>query len=197
MIVVIDNYDSFTYNLVQILGEIAGDNDIRTIRNNKVTVDEIESWRPDGIVISPGPGYPGDAGISVDTVRRLGKKVPILGVCLGHQAIAHAFGGEIVPCSEIMHGKTSSIFHDSTGIFEGVEVPFVATRYHSLVVRRESLPEIFKISAQTSNGIIMGIRHKYYPIEGIQFHPESILTTSGKKLLANFLNRMKKRRGKK
>ena len=197
MIVVLDNYDSFTYNLVQILGEISGYNNFRTVRNNKVTVDQIESWRPDGIVISPGPGYPKDAGISVDLIKKLGPEVPILGVCLGHQAIAHAFGGEIVPCTEIMHGKTSAIFHDNSGIFQGIKVPFIATRYHSLVVKRENLPSVFKISAQTSNGIIMGIRHKHYPIEGIQFHPESILTTSGKELLANFLTGINKRRGEK
>ncbi len=190
MIVVVDNYDSFTYNLVQILGEIAEKNHLKTVRNDKVTVDEIESWRPDGIVISPGPGYPDAAGISVSVIRKLGATIPILGVCLGHQAIAHAFGGDIVRCSEIMHGKTSPIFHDNMGIFEGVELPFTATRYHSLVVKRETLPQVLKVTAQTSNGIIMGIRHKHYPIEGIQFHPESILTRSGRQLLFNFLTRM-------
>ncbi len=194
MIVVVDNYDSFTYNLVQILGELSRNN-LRTVRNDKVTVDEIERWRPSGIVISPGPGYPTDGGISIDVIRKLGKKVPVLGVCLGHQAIAHAFGGEIVQCEEIMHGKTSAIFHDSLGVFKNLEIPFMATRYHSLVVKRETLPPVFKISAQTSSGIIMGIRHKRYPIEGIQFHPESILTTSGKKLLANFLSGIEKKEG--
>ncbi len=195
MILVLDNYDSFTYNLVQILGEINGNCDLKTVRNDRVTVNEIENWRPEGIVISPGPGYPDDAGISVELIRKLGEKIPILGVCLGHQAIARAFGGEIIRCGEIMHGKTSSIFHDTMGVFEGVELPFVATRYHSLVVSRNKLPSVLKVSAQTSNGIIMGIRHKHYPIEGIQFHPESILTESGRQILKNFLKSVQRRRG--
>ncbi len=195
MILVIDNYDSFTYNLVQILGEINGARNFRIVRNDSITVNEIKEWRPAGIVISPGPGYPDNAGISVEVIRKFGDKIPILGVCLGHQAIARAFGGEIVRCSEIMHGKTSAIFHDTMGVFEGVEQPFVATRYHSLVVSRKSLPPVLKVSAQTSNGIIMGIRHIRYPLEGIQFHPESILTEAGKQILKNFLDNIEKRRG--
>lgn len=197
MILVIDNYDSFTYNLVQIMGGTGAEvgSDLKVIRNDEASLDEIQAWGPSGIVISPGPGYPDSAGISVSVIRKFGTEIPILGVCLGHQAIAYAFGGEVVPCGEIMHGKTSAIFHDRKGVFEGLDVPFEATRYHSLVVRRGTLPQRFKISAQTSNGIIMGIRHQEYPIEGIQFHPESILTEEGEKLLRNFLTRVKENGG--
>ncbi len=187
MILVIDNYDSFTYNLVQILGELNSDFRMRVVRNDEVSLEDVCRWRPKGIVISPGPGYPKEAGITISAIRAFAAKVPILGVCLGHQAIAEAFGGEVVQCGEIMHGKTSSIFHDQRGVFRNLDVPFAATRYHSLMVRKETLPSSFKISAQTSNGIIMGIRHREFPVEGIQFHPESILTRNGRNLLENFL----------
>jgi len=186
MILMIDNYDSFTYNLVQYLGELGAD--IRIIRNDKITIEEIERMNPERIVISPGPCTPAEAGISVETVRHFAGKVPILGVCLEHQSIGAAFGGKIVRCPMLMHGKTSDIHHDGRGIFEGIANPLVATRYHSLMVDRGTLPDCFEVSAWTIDDIIMGLRHREYYIEGVQFHPESILTTEGKKLLKTFLD---------
>jgi anthranilate synthase/aminodeoxychorismate synthase-like glutamine amidotransferase len=185
MLLMIDNYDSFTYNLVQYLGELG--EDIRVFRNNKITVGEIEELGPELLVISPGPCTPKEAGISVEVVRYFSGKVPLLGVCLGHQSVGAAFGGEIVRAGRLMHGKTSPIHHDGTGVFRGIENPFEATRYHSLLVRRESLPECLEITAWTEEGEIMGVRHREHLVEGIQFHPESILTTVGKDILKNFL----------
>jgi anthranilate synthase/aminodeoxychorismate synthase-like glutamine amidotransferase len=185
----IDNYDSFTYNLVQYLGELG--EDICVFRNDKITVREIEQMNPDRIVISPGPCTPNQAGISIETIRHFGGKIPILGVCLGHQSIGAAFGGEIIRAPYLMHGKTSLIRHDGKTLFEGLANPFEATRYHSLVIRRETLPDCLEMSAWTEaeglTGIIMGVRHKQFLIEGVQFHPESILTTVGKDLLLNFI----------
>jgi anthranilate synthase/aminodeoxychorismate synthase-like glutamine amidotransferase len=186
MILVIDNYDSFTYNLVQYLGEMG--EELVVYRNDEITVDEIERMSPDRIVISPGPCTPREAGVSVETIRRLAGKVPLLGVCLGHQSIGAAFGGEIVRARAPMHGKTSLIHHDGKGVFSGLENPFVATRYHSLVIRRESVPECLKVSAWTEDGETMGVRHREFPVEGVQFHPESILTRAGKELLRNFVS---------
>jgi anthranilate synthase/aminodeoxychorismate synthase-like glutamine amidotransferase len=185
MLLMIDNYDSFTYNLVQYFGELG--EDIRVFRNNKITIKEIEEMRPDRIVISPGPCTPNEAGISVEAVRHFAGRLPILGVCLGHQSIGAAFGGEIVRAPRLMHGKTSLIYHDGKTIFENLPDPFEATRYHSLLVRKESLPDCLEISAWTESGEIMGARHKEFVIEGVQFHPESILTVAGKDLLRNFL----------
>lgn len=185
MVLIIDNYDSFTYNLVQYLGELGAN--IKVYRNDKITVDEVVQLNPEKIVISPGPGTPKDAGISVELIRRLGGVIPILGVCLGHQAIGEAFGGRIVGAPTLMHGKTSLIYHDGKTIFRDLENPFVATRYHSLMVERASLPPCLEISAETKDGVIMGLRHKELPVEGVQFHPESIMTKEGKKLLKNFL----------
>jgi len=181
----IDNYDSFTYNLVQYLGELG--EDIRVFRNDKISIKEIEDLRPDRIVISPGPCTPKEAGISVEAVRHFAGKLPILGVCLGHQSIGAAFGGEIIRAPKLMHGKTSLIYHDGKTIFENLPVPFEATRYHSLLIRKESMPDCLEISAWTESGEIMGARHKEFIIEGVQFHPESILTVAGKDLLRNFL----------
>lgn len=185
MILVIDNYDSFTFNLVQFLGELGAQLEVR--RNDKITITEIEDLGPERIVISPGPCTPNEAGISLDVVRKLGGKIPILGVCLGHQSIGQAFGGNVIRAPYLMHGKISRIHHDGKTIFAGVEQDFVATRYHSLIVERESLPKELEISATTADGLIMGLRHKELLIEGVQFHPESILTEPGKKLLKNFL----------
>ena len=185
MILVIDNYDSFTYNLVQYLGEMG--QQLKVFRNDKVTVDELEGLKPDRVVISPGPCTPKEAGISVETIKRFAGRVPILGVCLGHQSIGYAFGGEIVRARTLMHGKTSMIHHDGEGVFSGLPNPFEATRYHSLVIRRETIPECLQITAETDDREIMGVRHREYPIEGVQFHPESILTKEGKALLANFI----------
>jgi anthranilate synthase/aminodeoxychorismate synthase-like glutamine amidotransferase len=185
MLLMIDNYDSFTYNLVQYLGELG--EDVRVYRNNKITVDEIEKMGPELIVISPGPCTPKEAGISVDVIKRLGGKVPILGVCLGHQSIGAAFGGEIVRAPFLMHGKTSIIHHDGKTIFSGIPNPFEATRYHSLVIRKDTMPDCLDVSAWTKEGDIMGVRHKEHLIEGVQFHPESILTKAGKDILRNFL----------
>ncbi|MFO5474635.1 MAG: anthranilate synthase component II [Dolichospermum sp.] len=192
MILVIDNYDSFTYNLVQFLGELAADfpvaNDIQIVRNDKMTVDEIRTLNPDAIVISPGPGRPEDAGISLDAIAQFGEKLPILGVCLGHQSIGQVFGGKIVSAPELMHGKTSQVSHKGIGIFQGLENPLTATRYHSLVIERETCPEVLEITAWVEDGTIMGVRHRNYPhIQGVQFHPESVLTSLGKELLRNFL----------
>lgn len=186
MILVIDNYDSFTFNLVQYLGEMGLD--LRVYRNDAITLDQIEDLAPDRIVISPGPGRPEDSGIIIDVISRFSGRTPVFGVCLGHQAIGAAFGGEVVSAPQIMHGKTSDIFHDGRTIFKGLPVPFLATRYHSLVVSPESLPDCLEISARTEDGIIMGLRHREMVVEGVQFHPESILTDVGKKLLSNFVN---------
>jgi len=187
MIIVIDNYDSFTYNLVQYLGELGVD--LQVFRNDKIKVSEIEEKKPKKIVISPGPCTPSKAGISVGVVQKFSGKVPILGVCLGHQSIGQAFGGKIVRASKLLHGKTSDIFHDGKTIYKGIPKPFTATRYHSLIVEKESLPECLEISAWTEDDDkpIMGLRHRSHPTEGVQFHPESILTTEGKKLLENFI----------
>ncbi len=185
MILVIDNYDSFTYNLVQYLGELGAK--LVVYRNDKIGLDEIKKMRPERIVISPGPGEPKDAGISEEVILVFGEKTPILGVCLGHQAIGEVFGGRIVGSKYLMHGKTSLIYHDGKEIFKQVKNPFEATRYHSLVVERKSFPKPLKITAQTKDKEIMGLEHKRYPIYGVQFHPESILTLEGKKILRNFL----------
>jgi para-aminobenzoate synthetase component 2 len=186
MLLVIDNYDSFTYNLVQYLGELGETVEVR--RNNRVTLDEIEtSLRPERIVISPGPGTPDDAGISLGVIERFAGKIPLLGVCLGHQSIGQAFGGRVVRAPELMHGKASEVSHDGKTIFAGLSDRFQAGRYHSLIVERESLPECLEISASTKDDIIMGLRHRELKVEGVQFHPESILTAEGKQLLANFL----------
>jgi len=185
MLLMIDNYDSFTYNLVQYFGELG--EDIKVFRNDKITISEIERLSPEKIVISPGPCTPNEAGISIDVIRHFAGKCPILGVCLGHQAIGAAFGGRIIRAPRLMHGKTSEIYHDGQTIFEGIPNPFEATRYHSLIIERETLPECLQISAWTKEGEIMGVRHRGYLIEGVQFHPESILTTTGKDILRNFL----------
>lgn len=188
MIVLIDNYDSFTYNLAQYLGELGETPEV--YRNDKITVDEIEALSPRGIVISPGPCTPKEAGISVECIERLGAKIPILGVCLGHQSIGQAYGGDVVRAPEIMHGKTSMMHHSDVGIFAGLSQPFEATRYHSLIVKRETLPDCLEVTAWTEgeHNLIMGLRHREHPVQGVQFHPESILTGEGKRLLANFLN---------
>ena len=185
MIVMIDNYDSFVYNLVQYLGEMG--EDIRVYRNNKITIAQIEELSPEHIIISPGPCTPNEAGISLDVIQHFKGKVPMLGVCLGHQAIGQAFGGDVVRANRLMHGKTSLMYHDGKGVFTGLASPLTATRYHSLIVKKETLPDCFEISAQTDLGEIMGIRHKEYAIEGVQFHPESILTQEGHAMLKNFL----------
>jgi 4-amino-4-deoxychorismate synthase (2-amino-4-deoxychorismate-forming) component II len=185
MILVIDNYDSFTYNLVQYLGELGAQLEVR--RNDQVTVDEIAKMAPARIVISPGPKTPSEAGICLDMIERLAGRVPTLGVCLGHQAIGQAFGGRVIRAPRVMHGKTSSIAHDGKTIFAGLPNPFPATRYHSLIVERSTLPACLEISATSPDGLIMGLRHKEMKVEGVQFHPESILTDAGKRLLANFL----------
>ncbi|MDX2251363.1 MAG: aminodeoxychorismate/anthranilate synthase component II [Nitrospira sp.] len=185
MLLIIDNYDSFTYNLVQYFGELG--EDVQVYRNDTITPDGIEALRPDRIVISPGPCTPNEAGVSVETIRRFGGKVPILGVCLGHQSLAVAYGGEVVRAPRLMHGKTSQIKHDGRTIFRSLPNPFEATRYHSLIVNRANLPDCFEISAETAEGEIMGLRHKTLGAEGVQFHPESILTAAGKDLLRNFL----------
>jgi anthranilate synthase/aminodeoxychorismate synthase-like glutamine amidotransferase len=187
LLLVIDNYDSFTYNLVQYFGELGATIEVR--RNDQVTIDEIESkLRPDRIVISPGPGTPDDAGVSLQVIKHLAGSMPILGVCLGHQAIGQVFGGRVVRAPVLMHGKASEICHDGKTIFQGLEDHFKAGRYHSLVVEKESLPDCLQISAFTRDDVIMGLRHREMKVEGIQFHPESILTSCGKRLLENFLN---------
>lgn len=185
MILMIDNYDSFTYNLVQYLGELGAD--LEVYRNNKITIEEISRKRPEKIVISPGPCTPFEAGISIKTIKAFAGQTPILGVCLGHQSIGVAFGGNVVRAGYPVHGKTSMVSHDGRTIFKNVDNPFEATRYHSLIVERHSLPDILEISAETDDGTIMGLRHKEYRIEGVQFHPESILTGQGKAVLKNFL----------
>jgi anthranilate synthase/aminodeoxychorismate synthase-like glutamine amidotransferase len=186
MILMIDNYDSFTYNLVQYLGELGAD--VQVYRNDRIAVAEIERLAPEKIVISPGPCTPTEAGVSCEVIRHFTGRIPILGVCLGHQCIGQVFGGEIVRAPALFHGKTSLIYHDGKTIFRGLARPFEATRYHSLVIRRETLPECLEMSAETDDGVIMGVRHRELPVEGVQFHPESILTAEGKRLLANFLS---------
>ncbi len=185
MLFVLDNYDSFTYNLVQYFGELGEEPVVR--RNDEISVEEIAALKPERICISPGPGTPADAGISEALIRGLGPHIPLLGVCLGHQAIGEVFGGEVVRAGRMMHGKTSPILHHDNGVFAGLPSPFEATRYHSLVVRPESVPDCLEVNARTAEGEIMGLRHRKYPIHGVQFHPESILTAEGKRLLENFL----------
>ncbi|MEM6648392.1 MAG: aminodeoxychorismate/anthranilate synthase component II [Bacteroidota bacterium] len=185
MILVIDNYDSFTYNLVHLVGRHTSD--LKVVRNDVWTVEQVRDLAPDGILISPGPGRPADAGITEAVIEAFGETTPILGVCLGHQAIGEVFGGTVTYAPSLMHGKTSEVYHDAQTVFEGVELPCVATRYHSLVVDRATLPSELAISAWTEDGVIMGFRHKQFPIEGIQFHPESVLTTEGPKMVANWL----------
>jgi anthranilate synthase/aminodeoxychorismate synthase-like glutamine amidotransferase len=189
MVFVLDNYDSFTYNLVQYLGELGSEVVVR--RNDQITVDEVKELRPERVLLSPGPCTPHEAGISMELVRRFAGKVPILGVCLGHQAIGAAFGGEIVRAPKLMHGKTSEVQHDGKTVFRGLPSPMIATRYHSLIVREDRLPIDLEISAYSDEGngsrVIMGLRHRRFPVEGVQFHPESVLTTEGKKLVKNFL----------
>ena len=192
MILVIDNYDSFTYNLVQYLGELGHQlpvaAEIQVYRNDQISLEQIRKLQPDGIVISPGPGRPEDAGVSLEIIQHLGATVPILGVCLGHQSIGEVFGGKVVSAPTLMHGKTSEIYHTNVGVFRNLENPFTATRYHSLVIERETFPDVLEITAWVDDGTIMGVRHRNYPhVEGVQFHPESILTSSGKLLLRNFL----------
>ncbi|MGN7360971.1 aminodeoxychorismate/anthranilate synthase component II [Paenibacillus sp. SAF-054] len=187
MILVIDNYDSFTYNLVQYLGELG--EEVKVFRNDEIDIQGIEELAPDHILISPGPCTPNEAGISLETIAHFKGKIPIFGVCLGHQAIGQAFGGEVVRAERLMHGKTSPILHRGTSVFEGLPSPFTATRYHSLLVERSSLPECLEITAETEEGEIMGLRHKEYLIEGVQFHPESIITDYGHQMLRNFLKR--------
>jgi anthranilate synthase/aminodeoxychorismate synthase-like glutamine amidotransferase len=186
MILMIDNYDSFTYNLVQYLEEIG--TPVQVVRNDVMGVDQLEALAPGGLVISPGPGGPDDAGVSLAAIERFSGRVPVLGVCLGHQSIAQAFGGTIIGARRLMHGKTSTVTADGQGIFKGINKPFQAMRYHSLAVQRESLPECLYVTAEAEDGEIMGLRHKTHPTEGIQFHPESIMTTVGKRLLRNFVN---------
>jgi len=185
VLLMLDNYDSFTYNLVQYFGELG--QEVAVYRNDQITLDEIAKLKPAQIVISPGPCTPNEAGVSVPLIERFAGQIPILGVCLGHQAIGQAFGGKIVHAKQVMHGKTSPIHHHSSGVFRGLPDPFQATRYHSLVIERASLPASLEITAQTDDGEIMGVRHKTLPVEGVQFHPESILTEHGHELLANFL----------
>ncbi len=184
-VLLIDNYDSFTYNLYQYLCELGAE--VEVVRNDQITVTEVAQRHPDRIVISPGPCTPAEAGISVEVIRQLGSHIPILGVCLGHQAIGAAYGGTVVRAPMVMHGKLSPIYHNAQGVFAGLPSPFQATRYHSLVVRREDLPAELEITAWTEDGIIMGLRHRSLPVEGVQFHPESIMTEHGKQMLANFL----------
>ena len=186
MILLLDNYDSFTYNLAQYLGELGCQVEVH--RNDRISVEQIAQRKPERIVISPGPCTPQEAGISVELVQKLAGKIPILGVCLGHQAIGAAFGGKIIRAPKLFHGKTSEIRHDGSGVFRGLPNPFTATRYHSLIVERKSLPAELQVTAETDDDIIMGLRHRQYPLMGVQFHPESVLTDSGKQLLKNFLS---------
>ena len=187
MILLIDNYDSFTYNLYHYLGELGAE--VRVVYNDKISLDEIAALRPEKIVISPGPCTPKEAGISCDVIKRFGAQTPILGVCLGHQSIGAAYGGKIVRAPSIMHGKLSDVSHDAKTIFRGLKNPFAAMRYHSLVIKRDTMPDCLEVTAETDEGEIMGVRHKEFPIWGVQFHPESILAEEGKKLLKNFLDR--------
>jgi anthranilate synthase/aminodeoxychorismate synthase-like glutamine amidotransferase len=186
VILLLDNYDSFTYNLAQYLGELGCEVEVH--RNDRISVEQIARRKPERIVISPGPCTPQEAGISVEMIQKLAGKIPILGVCLGHQAIGAAFGGKIIRAPKLFHGKTSQIRHDGSGVFRGLPNPFTATRYHSLIVERKSLPADLQVTAETDDDIIMGMQHKHYPLMGVQFHPESVLTDSGKQLLKNFLS---------
>jgi len=186
MILVIDNYDSFTYNLVQYLGELGAE--MRVFRNDKITVEQAVALNPEKVLVSPGPCTPKEAGISCDIIREFGPRLPLFGVCLGHQSIGEVYGGKVVRADRLMHGKTSPMLHDGESVFKGLPSPFDATRYHSLIVERESLPDCLKITAWTAEGEIMGFQHKTHPVHGVQFHPESILTVDGKKLLQNFLD---------
>ncbi|MGB1936151.1 MAG: anthranilate synthase component II [Akkermansiaceae bacterium] len=185
MLLVIDNYDSFTYNLVQYFGELGSE--MKVVRNDAMSIDEIRDLAPERICISPGPCTPNEAGVSCDVIREFGKDIPILGVCLGHQSIGQVFGGEVVRAERLMHGKTSQVFHTGKSVFEGLQSPLTATRYHSLVVKRDTLPDCLEITAETKSGTIMGLMHRDYPIHGVQFHPESILTDDGMRMLGNFL----------
>jgi len=185
MILMIDNYDSFTYNLVQYLGELGAE--VNVYRNDAITLEQIEAWRPEKIVISPGPCTPTEAGISVSLIQRFAGEIPILGVCLGHQAIGQAFGGRIVRAKQVMHGKLSAVKHDAAGVFAGLDNPLTATRYHSLVIERSSMPSCLEVTAESEDGDVMGVRHRELAVEGVQFHPEAILTAQGHELLANFL----------
>lgn len=185
MILMIDNYDSFTYNLVQYVGELG--EELQVFRNDKITLEEIERLAPDYLMVSPGPCTPNEAGISMEAIRHFSGKIPILGVCLGHQSIGQVFGGRVIRAERLMHGKTSEVFHDGKTIFQGIPSPFTAARYHSLIVEESSLPPVLEVSARTAEGEIMAVRHKEYPVEGVQFHPESIITQHGKQLLKNFL----------
>ena len=185
MLLVIDNYDSFTYNLVQYFGELGAEMEVH--RNDQITLDEIREKTPSRICVSPAPCTPTEAGISCDVIREFGKGIPLFGVCLGHQSIGQVFGGDVIRADELMHGKTSLIHHEGKSVFAGLESPFEATRYHSLIVKRDTLPDSLEVTAETEDGIIMGLQHKEFPIHGVQFHPESILTASGKKILKNFL----------
>ena len=188
MILVIDNYDSFTYNLVHLVGQHT--DEVKVVRNDAITVEEVRALDPDGILISPGPGRPDEAGISEALIRELGPETPVLGVCLGHQAIGEVYGGRITHAASLMHGKTSTVTHDARSIFEDVAQAFTATRYHSLVVDRDTLPDVLDVTAETDDGTIMGLRHREHPVEGIQFHPESVLTTEGPRMVANWLKRV-------
>jgi anthranilate synthase/aminodeoxychorismate synthase-like glutamine amidotransferase len=185
MLLLIDNYDSFTYNLYQYLGELGAE--VEVVRNDAVTLDEIEQMPPERIIISPGPGNPDDAGISKDVIRRFGGRMPILGVCLGHQCIGEVYGGVVEGAGEILHGKVSKVTHDGRGVFAGLPSPIEATRYHSLAIRPDSVPDVLEVTARSESGVIMGVRHRELPVEGVQFHPESILTVDGKAILRNFL----------
>jgi anthranilate synthase/aminodeoxychorismate synthase-like glutamine amidotransferase len=186
MILLLDNYDSFTYNLYQYLGELGAE--VTVVRNDERSAEDIVGLRPRAVVISPGPGNPDQAGVSLELIRRCSGRIPLLGVCLGHQALGQAFGGAVVRAPKLMHGKTSEIHHDGRTVFAGLPQPFTATRYHSLVVDRASVPDCLEVSAWTEDGVVMGLRHRQHPLEGVQFHPESILTTAGKDLLRNFLH---------
>ncbi len=185
MILVLDNYDSFTYNLVQYCGELGAD--LRVVRNDRITLAEIEALAPERIIISPGPCTPSEAGISSEVIKTFGPRLPVLGVCLGHQCIGEVYGGQVVRADRLMHGKTSPIIHRGQGVFKDLPSPFEATRYHSLIVKRDTLPDVLEITAETAEGEIMGLQHKTLPVHGVQFHPESILTAEGKRLLKNFL----------
>lgn len=185
MILIIDNYDSFTYNLVHLVA--ADENDYKVIRNDDLTVEQVAGLSPEKILISPGPGRPEDAGITESVIRELGQRVPILGVCLGHQAVGHVYGAKVIHAPSLMHGKTSEIYHDGLSVFKGVNNGFTATRYHSLVLQPDSIPDELVVSARTEDGVIMGLRHRKYPVEGIQFHPESILTTEGPRIIRNWI----------
>ena len=186
MLLIIDNYDSFTYNLVQYFGELGAE--MKIVRNDALTVDEVKALKPERICISPGPCTPTEAGISCELIEKLGPTTPILGVCLGHQSIGQVYGGDVVRAAQLMHGKTSPILHEGKSVFAGLPSPFEATRYHSLIVKRETLPDCLEITAWTADGVIMGLRHKEHPVHGVQFHPESILTQDGKRILENFLS---------